>query len=133
MLRTISQLIPVVAPFQIWLKHQPVCSSCSVVGCYSSSYNDLSCIITHHLKYCVFYLYKITRRESSFQQSCKTAVITCSQIKKEKMAPTRVILFSCGSYNPPTNMHLRMFGTYISFLIINISLSVNTKFFNIHV
>lgn len=31
-----------------------------------------------------------------------------------KMAPTRVILMSCGSYNPPTNMHLRMFGTYIS-------------------
>lgn len=27
-----------------------------------------------------------------------------------KMAPTRVILMSCGSYNPPTNMHLRMFG-----------------------
>ncbi|XP_011641668.1 uncharacterized protein LOC105430047 [Pogonomyrmex barbatus] len=26
-----------------------------------------------------------------------------------KMAPTRVILMSCGSYNPPTNMHLRMF------------------------
>ncbi|XP_029034821.1 nicotinamide/nicotinic acid mononucleotide adenylyltransferase 1 isoform X4 [Osmia bicornis bicornis] len=25
------------------------------------------------------------------------------------MAPTRVILMSCGSYNPPTNMHLRMF------------------------
>ncbi|PBC25949.1 Nicotinamide mononucleotide adenylyltransferase [Apis cerana cerana] len=67
MLRTISQLTPVVAPFQIWLKHQSVCSSYSVVGCYSSSYNDLSCIITHRLKYCVFYLYKVTRRE--FQQS----------------------------------------------------------------
>ncbi|XP_033209712.1 nicotinamide/nicotinic acid mononucleotide adenylyltransferase 3 isoform X2 [Belonocnema kinseyi] len=25
------------------------------------------------------------------------------------MAPTRVILMSCGSYDPPTNMHLRMF------------------------
>ncbi|XP_036149253.1 nicotinamide/nicotinic acid mononucleotide adenylyltransferase 1 isoform X3 [Monomorium pharaonis] len=25
------------------------------------------------------------------------------------MAPKRVILMSCGSYNPPTNMHLRMF------------------------
>lgn len=25
------------------------------------------------------------------------------------MAPNRVILMSCGSYNPPTNMHLRMF------------------------
>ncbi|XP_068991655.1 nicotinamide/nicotinic acid mononucleotide adenylyltransferase 3 isoform X2 [Neodiprion pinetum] len=25
------------------------------------------------------------------------------------MAPTKVILLSCGSYNPPTNMHLRMF------------------------
>ncbi|KAH0557890.1 uncharacterized protein LOC123271185 [Cotesia glomerata] len=25
------------------------------------------------------------------------------------MTPTRVILMSCGSYNPPTNMHLRMF------------------------
>ncbi|XP_034939276.1 uncharacterized protein Nmnat [Chelonus insularis] len=25
------------------------------------------------------------------------------------MAPTRIILMSCGSYNPPTNMHLRMF------------------------
>lgn len=34
--------------------------------------------------------------------------------RARKMAPTRVILMSCGSYNPPTNMHLRMFGTYIS-------------------
>uniref|UniRef100_A0A0C9RST1 Nicotinamide-nucleotide adenylyltransferase n=1 Tax=Fopius arisanus TaxID=64838 RepID=A0A0C9RST1_9HYME len=25
------------------------------------------------------------------------------------MAPTRVILMSCGSYNPPTHLHLRMF------------------------
>jgi len=33
--------------------------------------------------------------------------------RTRKMAPTRVILMSCGSYNPPTNMHLRMFGTYI--------------------
>ncbi|KAG5333696.1 NMNA1 adenylyltransferase, partial [Acromyrmex charruanus] len=29
--------------------------------------------------------------------------------RARKMAPTRVILMSCGSYNPPTNMHLRMF------------------------
>lgn len=34
--------------------------------------------------------------------------------RARKMAPTRVILMSCGSYNPPTNMHLRMFGMYIS-------------------
>lgn len=34
--------------------------------------------------------------------------------RSRKMAPTRVILMSCGSYNPPTNMHLRMFGKYIS-------------------
>jgi len=35
------------------------------------------------------------------------------EFRARKMAPTRVILMSCGSYNPPTNMHLRMFGTYI--------------------
>ncbi|XP_036149247.1 uncharacterized protein LOC105828567 isoform X1 [Monomorium pharaonis] len=29
--------------------------------------------------------------------------------RARKMAPKRVILMSCGSYNPPTNMHLRMF------------------------
>ncbi|XP_029671033.1 uncharacterized protein LOC115240187 isoform X1 [Formica exsecta] len=31
------------------------------------------------------------------------------ELRARKMAPTRVILMSCGSYNPPTNMHLRMF------------------------
>lgn len=36
-----------------------------------------------------------------------------------KMAPTRVILMSCGSYNPPTNMHLRMFGTY-RFVVVSL-------------
>lgn len=36
------------------------------------------------------------------------------ELRARKMAPTRVILMSCGSYNPPTNMHLRMFGTYIT-------------------
>ncbi|XP_017796839.1 PREDICTED: uncharacterized protein LOC108578095 [Habropoda laboriosa] len=107
MLRTISQLTPVVAPSQIWLKRQPVCSPYSVVGCYGGTRNDLSRIITHQSKCFVFFLRKTTRRE--FQQSSNTAVITCSEIKEEEMAPTRVILMSCGSYNPPTNMHLRMF------------------------
>ncbi|XP_071568010.1 nicotinamide/nicotinic acid mononucleotide adenylyltransferase 1 isoform X2 [Temnothorax nylanderi] len=32
-----------------------------------------------------------------------------NEFRARKMAPTRVILMSCGSYNPPTNMHLRMF------------------------
>lgn len=119
MLRTISQLTPVVGQSQIWLKHQLVRRSLySVVGCYCGSYNDLSRLIKHQSKCFVFCLYNISRRE--LQQFSKTAVITCSEIKEEKMAPTRVILMSCGSYNPPTNMHLRMFGTYISFLIINI-------------
>lgn len=27
--------------------------------------------------------------------------------------PTRVMLLACGSFNPITNMHLRMFGEYI--------------------
>ncbi|XP_029173321.1 uncharacterized protein LOC114942181 isoform X2 [Nylanderia fulva] len=31
------------------------------------------------------------------------------RVTSAQMAPTRVILMSCGSYNPPTNMHLRMF------------------------
>jgi len=26
------------------------------------------------------------------------------------MTPTKVVLLACGSFNPPTNMHLRMFG-----------------------
>lgn len=40
------------------------------------------------------------------------------ELQVRKMAPTRVILMSCGSYNPPTNMHLRMFGTY-PFVVIS--------------
>lgn len=124
MLKTISQLTPVVAPSQIWLKHQPVCSPYSVVGCCGVSCNDLSRTIIQS-KCSVSWLYKITRRE--FQQSSKRAVITCCETKEEKMAPTRVILMSCGSYNPPTNMHLRMFGTYMSFLIINIEPSYKHK------
>ncbi|XP_043601849.1 nicotinamide/nicotinic acid mononucleotide adenylyltransferase 1 isoform X2 [Bombus pyrosoma] len=106
MLKTISQLTPVVAPSQIWLKHQPVCSPYSVVGCYGVSRNNLPRTIIQS-KCSVSCLYKTTRRE--FQQSSKRAVITCCGTKEEKMAPTRVILMSCGSYNPPTNMHLRMF------------------------
>ncbi|KAF3423824.1 hypothetical protein E2986_00859 [Frieseomelitta varia] len=117
MLKTIPQLTRVVAPTQIWLKHQPECSLYSIVGCCSGSCNDLPRIITHQSKCFVSCLYKTAKRE--FQQSSKPAVITCSGTKEEKMAPTRVILMSCGSYNPPTNMHLRMFGTYMSFFIIN--------------
>lgn len=124
MLKTISLLTPVVAPSQIWLKHQSVCSSYSVVGCYGVSRNDLPRIIIQS-KCSVSCLCKTTKRE--FQQSSKRAVITCCGTKEEKMAPTRVILMSCGSYNPPTNMHLRMFGTYISFLIINIEPSFKHK------
>ncbi|XP_043519207.1 nicotinamide/nicotinic acid mononucleotide adenylyltransferase 3 isoform X4 [Frieseomelitta varia] len=107
MLKTIPQLTRVVAPTQIWLKHQPECSLYSIVGCCSGSCNDLPRIITHQSKCFVSCLYKTAKRE--FQQSSKPAVITCSGTKEEKMAPTRVILMSCGSYNPPTNMHLRMF------------------------
>ncbi|KOX80677.1 Nicotinamide mononucleotide adenylyltransferase 1 [Melipona quadrifasciata] len=107
MLRTISQLTRVVALTQIWLKHQPECSLYSIVVCCGGSRNDLPRIITHQSKCSVSCLYKSAKRE--FQQSSKLAVITCSGTKEEKMAPTRVILMSCGSYNPPTNMHLRMF------------------------
>ena len=119
MLRIISQLTRVVLPTQIWLKHQPECSLYSIAGCCGGSRNDLPRIITHQSKCSVFCLYKTAKRE--FQQSSKLAVITCSGTKEEKMAPTRVILMSCGSYNPPTNMHLRMFGTYMSFFIINMN------------
>ena len=31
--------------------------------------------------------------------------------RQEKPPPAaRLVLMSCGSYNPPTHMHLRMFG-----------------------
>lgn len=33
------------------------------------------------------------------------------------MAPRKVILLACGSFNPPTNMHLRMFGKFDVFVI----------------
>lgn len=33
-----------------------------------------------------------------------------SNEKTDKMPLNRVILMSCGRYNPPTHMHLRMFG-----------------------
>ncbi|XP_012146971.2 uncharacterized protein LOC100881101 isoform X2 [Megachile rotundata] len=104
---TISQSTTVVTLFQIWLKRQPVYSSRSVVVGYCVSRNDLAGVITHQIKCCALCLYKNSRRK--FRQFCKTAVITCSEIKGGEMAPTRVILMSCGSYNPPTNMHLRMF------------------------
>lgn len=29
-------------------------------------------------------------------------------------SPRRVVLIACGSYNPVTNMHLRMFGEWIN-------------------
>lgn len=118
MLRTISLLTTVVAPFQIWLKCQSVCSSYCVVGYCGRQCNDLSCVVTYLPKCFAFCLHKTSRRK--FKQFSETAVSTCSEVEREEMAPTRVILMSCGSYNPPTNMHLRMFGTYISFLIINI-------------
>lgn len=117
MSRTISQLILVVPPSQVWLKRQSVCSTYCAVGGYGGVGNDLFRVITHNLKCTVLDLHEATRKV--FQRSSKGAVVTCSGIKDEKMAPTRVILMSCGSYNPPTNMHLRMFGTYISFLVID--------------
>ena len=36
---------------------------------------------------------------------------------QDKMQLKRVILMSCGSYNPPTDMHLRMFGKFIYLII----------------
>ncbi|XP_017878130.1 uncharacterized protein LOC108623826 [Ceratina calcarata] len=107
MLRKISQLTPVVRPSQIWLIRQPVCSSCGVVARYGGLRNDLSRIITYQPK-CFAFRQQITTRRG-FTQHSKTVVITCCGTDDQKMAPTRVILMSCGSYNPPTNMHLRMF------------------------
>ncbi|XP_076677267.1 nicotinamide mononucleotide adenylyltransferase isoform X2 [Andrena cerasifolii] len=108
MLRTISQVNTLAVPSQIWLKRQPVCSLYSVLGCHGgSSFNDLSRFATHRPKCPVFPLQNTSRRKR--KQSGRTAVSTCSAIEGEEMAPTRVILMSCGSYNPPTNMHLRMF------------------------
>ncbi|XP_076173775.1 nicotinamide/nicotinic acid mononucleotide adenylyltransferase 1-like isoform X2 [Ptiloglossa arizonensis] len=107
MLRTISLLTTVVAPFQIWLKCQSVCSSYCVVGYCGRQCNDLSCVVTYLPKCFAFCLHKTSRRK--FKQFSETAVSTCSEVEREEMAPTRVILMSCGSYNPPTNMHLRMF------------------------
>ncbi|XP_043248009.1 uncharacterized protein LOC122394887 isoform X1 [Colletes gigas] len=107
MLRTISQLTTAVAQSQVWLKRQPVCSLYRVVGCYGSQCNDLSRVITYLPKCLVFYLYKTSREK--LKRSGNTAVSTCSEVEGEEMAPMRVILMSCGSYNPPTNMHLRMF------------------------
>lgn len=117
-LKTISQLTGAVAPSQIWLKCQSVCSSYSVVGRCGGLFNDLLRLVTHLPECSVFRLRNTSKKR--FKQFSKTAVSTCGVIEEEKMAPTRVILMSCGSYNPPTNMHLRMFGTYISFLIIDI-------------
>ncbi|XP_054005090.1 uncharacterized protein LOC128890542 isoform X1 [Hylaeus anthracinus] len=107
MLKKISQLTSVVVPSQVWLKRQPVYNLYRVVGCYGSRCNDLSRVITYLPKCPVFYLYKTSR--GRLKQISETAVSTCSGTDGEEMAPTRVILMSCGSYNPPTNMHLRMF------------------------
>ncbi|XP_076650489.1 nicotinamide/nicotinic acid mononucleotide adenylyltransferase 1-like isoform X3 [Halictus rubicundus] len=106
MLSKVSQLTHAVPPFQVWLKRQQVCSFSRVVDCFGRSCNDLSGVITRQRECSVFHLYNVSRRKSS--QSKGNCVSTCS-VAEEEMAPTRVILMSCGSYNPPTNMHLRMF------------------------
>ncbi|XP_031844789.2 nicotinamide/nicotinic acid mononucleotide adenylyltransferase 1 isoform X3 [Nomia melanderi] len=107
MLKTISQLTTAVSPFQVWLKRQPVCSLYCAVECFGGSCNDLFRVITHRAKCSAIRLHNASRLRSS--QSNGNCVSTCSGVEKGEMAPTRVILMSCGSYNPPTNMHLRMF------------------------
>lgn len=39
---------------------------------------------------------------------------------KQSMTSKKIVLLSCGSFNPPTNMHLRMFGN-INVLLFSIS------------
>lgn len=38
------------------------------------------------------------------------------------MTGKKVVLLSCGSFNPPTNMHLRMFGKHYNFNLIQSNL-----------
>ncbi|XP_076376710.1 nicotinamide mononucleotide adenylyltransferase isoform X5 [Megalopta genalis] len=101
-----SQLTNAVPPLQVWLKRQPVCSLYRVVDRFGGSSNDLSRVTTHRGECLVNQVQNTSRTKSS--QSRLNCDSTCS-VAEEEMAPTRVILMSCGSYNPPTNMHLRMF------------------------
>ncbi|XP_078032488.1 uncharacterized protein LOC144467527 isoform X1 [Augochlora pura] len=102
----LSQLTTAVPLFQVWLKRQPVCSLYRVVDRFGGSCNDLSRVTTHWGECSVYQVRNASRTKSN--QSRRNCDSTCSEAEEE-MAPTRVILMSCGSYNPPTNMHLRMF------------------------
>ena len=43
-----------------------------------------------------------------FSAACKSSTLSC-KINTAKMT-TKIMLIACGSFNPPTPMHLRMFG-----------------------
>ena len=45
-------------------------------------------------------------------QPVKDEKIPRSPLRLKMAAPTRVVLLACGSFNPITNMHLRMFGKF---------------------
>ncbi|XP_015176642.1 PREDICTED: uncharacterized protein LOC107066500 [Polistes dominula] len=100
-LEKIDRLTSVVARYQIWLKRQSVRSLLRFYdACYYTFITQIAC-------YLVFQNQDFSRRRT--KRYDKTVVSRCCLTEKDKMSPKRVILMSCGSYNPPTNMHLRMF------------------------
>lgn len=102
-LKKIYRLISVVTRYQVWPKRQSVRS---LLRFYDACYYTF---ITRIAWYTVLQSQKVSRRRVKNYDN--TVVSTCFLTEKEKMSPKRIILMSCGSYNPPTNMHLRMFGT----------------------
>ncbi|KAG7190253.1 hypothetical protein KM043_006372 [Ampulex compressa] len=101
------QFMEKLAPHRRWPKRQSVCSPCEVhLSCGSSCRDSID-----FLAWTTVCLQPQTSKSWTrrFEEHEGVVVNTCSELRREKMAPTRVILMSCGSYNPPTNMHLRMF------------------------
>ncbi|XP_046820591.1 nicotinamide/nicotinic acid mononucleotide adenylyltransferase 3 isoform X2 [Vespa crabro] len=100
-LKKIYRLTSVVTRYQVWPKRQSVRS---LLRFYDACYYSF---ITRILWYKVLQNQTVSRRR--IKKYVKTIVSTCFLTEKKKMSPKRIILMSCGSYNPPTNMHLRMF------------------------
>ncbi|KAL2720364.1 centrosome-associated protein 350 isoform X1 [Vespula squamosa] len=99
--KKIYRLTSVVMGYQVWLKRQSVWS---LLRFYDACYYTF---ITRIAWYTVFQIQEVSRQR--VRRFYNTVVSTYLLTKEEKMSPKRIILMSCGSYNPPTNMHLRMF------------------------
>lgn len=50
---------------------------------------------------------------------------TYSDSEESMTSPTKCVLLACGSFNPVTNMHLRMFGRYIIYFFVKLYINLD--------